>query len=259
MKIISFILLVLLFSPAYADVIKCAASAIRLYPEQQEISVKSRFIIEGYMMGQKKVREFEHRKVYLESVEGERTELELIEIIEGQMFLSQALFKAIQPLKPNTEYVLTYQNMTEEEEREQFFWNHLTGERERKNWTTVSKTASLDPAMEINLKETRTEWLGCGPAANAIFTTSPESAVEIWYRTEFLDVKTGKLSYFYLTEWRSELRVGHGMCSGAFIYRKEGAYKVRFTPVSPAGQKLQTSDWYSFKSPFEGTRDPRGI
>lgn len=83
MKIISFILLVLLFSPADADVMNCAASAIHLYPEQQEISFKLRFIIEGYTIGQKKVRELEHRKIYLGSVEGERTELELLEIIEG--------------------------------------------------------------------------------------------------------------------------------------------------------------------------------
>ncbi|SHJ25627.1 hypothetical protein SAMN04488096_1224 [Mesonia phycicola] len=40
------------------------------------------------------------------------------------------------------------------------------------------------------------------------------------------------------------------MCSGAFAFKKEGKYKVRFTPMNIDGKKSTTTDWITFESPF---------
>jgi hypothetical protein len=55
---------------------------------------------------------------------------------------------------------------------------------------------------------------------------------------------------FYIREWEETLDVGHGMCSGAFKFKKEGDYKVRFTPMNIDGISLKTTNWETFKSPL---------
>ncbi len=259
MKFTVFLIFLSLIPNSSEDEVRCAASSIYFYPEQKEIPVNSHFIAEGYLMSQEKVRKFKHRKVFLRSTEGDSISLELLELLEGEMSLTQAVFKPQKTLDPNTEYFLEYENMTLEEEKAQVRRNYETGKSERKSWKTVSNIASLDPALTVSFKETSVKWYGCGPAVNAIFTVENDNSEETWYKTEFLDVKTGRISHFYLTKWQDELQVGHGMCAGAFTYRKNGEYRVRFTPVNFGGHALPTTKWHSFRSPFEGEENPWGF
>jgi len=65
-----------------------------------------------------------------------------------------------------------------------------------------------------------------------------------------MNITTNHTFSFYLTPRGNKLYVGNDMCSGAFLYEKKGSYKVRFTPMNTDGKSLDTTDWYTYNSPF---------
>lgn len=44
------------------------------------------------------------------------------------------------------------------------------------------------------------------------------------------------------------------MCSGGFIFKDVGKYKVRFTPTNMDGESIQTTECKLFASPFENDK-----
>lgn len=248
-NIILLLLLTFGIKSAFAD---CSSSGMQFFPEQKEISLNSMFIIQGYNFSQKTINSFNNRVIYLESVNGELIELNLQEILKGQMDLTQAIFCPTSELKPNTTYFLKYSDQTENEEIEMMQYNRVRKEREKVYWKTTDKKAleTLDPNLNIEFEKTVVVHYGCGPSANAIFNIKNKTESEIWYKTEVVDITTNNKTIFYIKEWNKKLSVGHGMCSGAFTYNNKGKYKVRFTPMNTDGKSLKTTDWKTFESPF---------
>lgn len=225
---------------------------------KKEISVNSIFIIQGYSQSQRTIDSFRNRTVYLESEDGELIELNLQEILKGQMSLTQATFKPSHKLSPNTTYNLKYSNQTYSEGQEMFQYNREKKIREKIHWRTteVESVHNIYSNLEIKFDKTEVVHYGCGPSANAIFKINNNSESEVWYKTEVLNLTTNKKVIFYLTEWEGKLNVGHGMCAGAFTFNKKGNYKVRFTPMNIGGKSLPKTDWVSFESPFKYEKNP---
>lgn len=231
---------------------KCSTSGMQFFPEQKEISLNSLFIIQGYSYSQKTINGFKERIIYLESENGELIELKLQEILKGQMKLTQAIFCPASELKPNTSYFLKYSDQTEDEEREMMHYNSEINEREKIYWKTTEKKVlePLNSNLNVEFEKTELIHFGCGPSANAIFNVKNKSKSEVWYKTELVDLNTNNKKVYYIKERNGKLNVGHGMCSGAFIYNGKGKYNVRFTPMNTDGKSLKTTDWITFKSPF---------
>ena len=256
-KITLLLLLIFGIKTAFAD---CSSSGMYFYPETKEISLNSKFIIEGYAFSQKTINSFKNRTIYLESENGELIELNLQEILKGQMELTQAIFCPVSELKPNTTYFLKYSDQTENEEREMMQYNREKKEREKVYWKTTDKKTleTLNSNLNIEFENTEVVHYGCGPSANAIFNVKNKSESEIWFKTEVVDLGTNDKKIYYIKEWNGKLNVGHGMCSGAFIYNNKGKYKVRFTPMNTDGKSLKTTDWKTFESPFMNDKSPFG-
>ncbi|TDN80811.1 hypothetical protein DET49_13023 [Salegentibacter sp. 24] len=240
---------------------ECAISGMNYYPIQQEISLNPQILIQGYAMDQKTIRGFEELPPYLETESGEKVMLELLAINEGQMSLTQAIFKPVTSLKPNTDYYLNFQRAKQNEKEDPTRYNSEKKERERIIWSTTNTKdlKPMDSELEITFDKTNVEWYGCGPEANALFKINNTKGQEIWYRTEFVDLETGKSSTYILNTWKDKLYVGHGMCSGAFTYAKTGKYKVRFTPMNIDGKISKTTKWFTYESPFVGEENPWGF
>lgn len=248
-KIIFPLLLTFGIITAQAD---CSSSGMYFFPETKEISLNSMFIIEGYALSQKTINSFKERTIYLESESGDLIELNLQEILKGQMELTQAIFCPVSELKPNTTYFLKYSDQTENEVREMMQYNREKKEREKVYWKTTDKKTleTLNSNLNIEFENTAVEHYGCGPSANAIFNIKNKSESEIWYKTEVVDLSTKDKKTYYIKEFNGKLNVGHGMCSGAFTYNNKGIYKVRFTPMNTDGKSLKKTDWVTFESPF---------
>ena len=256
-KIILLLWLTFGIQSAFAE---CAMSAMYFFPETKEISLNSKFIIQGYAYSQKTIISFKNRKVYLESENGELIELYLEEFFTGQMQLTQAIFCPTSELKPNTKYFLKYLEQTENEEREMKQYNQEKKIREKVYWKTTDKKEleTLNSNLNVEFEKTEVIHYGCGPSANAIFDVKNKPESEIWYKTEVIDLSTTNKKIFYIKEWNGKLNVGHGMCAGAFTYKNNGQYKVRFTPLNTDGKSLKTTDWTTFESPFMNDKSPFG-
>jgi hypothetical protein len=254
-KIILLFLLILGIKSSFAD---CSMSGMYFFPETEDISLNSMFIIEGYAFSQKTINNFKERKIYLESESGELVELNLQEILTGQKQLTQAIFCPTSELKPNTKYFLKYSDQTENEGKEMIQYNREKKDRKEVYWQTTDKKAleTLNSNLNIEFEKTEVIHYGCGPSANAIFNVKNKSESEIWYKTEVVDLNTNTKKVFYIKEWNGKLNVGHGMCSGAFTYSNKGKYKVRFTAMNTDGSSLKTTDWETFKSPFLNVKSP---
>jgi hypothetical protein len=257
-KHILLISLVFGINSAFAE---CAISGLQFFPEQKEISLNPMFIIQGYGMSQNTILAFERRIIYLESENGELIELSLYEILIGQKQLTQAIFYTTKELKPNTVYHLKYTNQTQNETNEMRRYNSEKKEHEKIFWKTSNKTyvEPLNSNLKIDFEKIDSELFGCGTSANAIFEVKNKEAFEIWYRTELMDVTTGEINVFYIKEWNNKLNVGNDMCSGAFVFRSKGTYKVKFTPMNIDGKSIATTDWVTFEKPHNKNMNPFGF
>ena len=246
------ILLLLVFFGSKSSFAECSMSGMQFFPEQNEISLNSMFIIQGYAFSQATINSFSERTIYLESKSGELIELNLQEILKGEMQLTQAIFCLTSELKPNTKYYLKYADQTESEGREMMRYNRKTEEREQVYWQTTDKKIlkTLNSNLNIEFEKTEVILYGCGPSANAIFNVKNKSDSEIWYKTEVIDLNTNCKKVFYIQELDGKLNVGHDMCAGAFTYDSKGKYKVRFTPMNTDGKSLPVTEWKTFESPF---------
>ncbi len=236
----NFVLLLLLTFGSETVVADCSMSGITFFPEEREIGLNSKFIIQGYALSQKTINSFKNKKVYLESETGELIELNLEEIHVGQMQLTQAIFCSYTELKPNTKYFINYADQSKNEKRESVYWRT----------TDKKELEPLKSNLKIEFEKTEVIHYGCGPVANAIFVIKNNPKSEIWYKTEVVDLSSDVKKTFYIKAQNAKLNVGHGMCSGAFRFKNKGKYKVRFTPMNTEGKSLKTTDWTTFKSPF---------
>ena len=117
--------------------------------------------------------------------------------------------------------------------------------------TTDKESAeTLPPGLKIEFEETQVIGYGCGDAAYAVFKVRKKADQDMWYKTEVVEVGSDKVRTYYLQERNGLLQVGHGMCSGAFKFKRKAKYKVRFTPMNVDGQPLRTTKWIAFDSPY---------
>ncbi|MAN27500.1 MULTISPECIES: hypothetical protein [Mesonia] len=246
------LLLLLLVFGIKSSFAECAMSGMSFFPETKEISLNSMFIIQGYALSQKTIESFNERTIYLKSEDGELIELNLQEILTGQLQLTQAIFCPSSELKPNTKYFLNYSEKTENKINGISTYNRDKEESEKVYWKTTDKKSigNLNPNLSLEFEKTEVIPYGCGPEANAIFKIKNKSDAEIWYKTEVIELATNHKSIYYIKERDGKLNVGHGMCAGAFTFKNKGKYKVRFTPMNIDGEKLKTTDWITFESPF---------
>ena len=245
------IFLFIICNSLFSNNFDCAMSAMTFLPEKKEISLNSMFIIEGYAMSQKTINSLKKRKVFLEDKNGETVELILLEILKGQMSLTQAIFKPKEQLKPNTKYFLKISNLTKNEKYELVKWNSETGKRQKVYWQTKNEKQVnlLNSNLKIDFKKSKVIHYGCGPSVNAIFKVNNKNKNEIWYRTEIVSLTTKLKKVYIIREWNGFLNVGHGMCSGAFTFNEKGKYKVRFTPMNTDGKMNKMTKWYVFDNP----------
>ena len=243
-------LIILLFFFSMQSIFaKCASGGFQFYPEQKEISMNSMFIIQGYGTSQKLIAEFEKTKIFLISKNGELIELKLQELLKGQKGLTQAIFKPVKQLEPNTKYYLKHPDKSI-----QYFkqWNSNLKKREKVHWiTNDSETYEpIDSNLQIEFEKNEVKYYGCGPSVKAIFNTSNSSDSEIWYKTEVINLTNNSTNVYFIKDQNGKLNVGHGMCAGAFEFDRTSKYKVRFTPMNIDGNETMTTEWFEFENPY---------
>ena len=229
----------------------CASNGLTFYPTKKEISLNSKFIIQGYALSQKTINNLKENKVYLEDHQKNKIELEIIEILKGEMELTQAILKPKRQLEPNTIYSLRILDLNKIDRNSLYRWNSNRKKREPISWKTkdIIYNDLLNSNLELEYYKDEATLYGCGPAVYSVFNIKNVDEKEIWYRTEVVNIKTKSKTTYILVNKGNKLSVGHGMCAGAFTFKDKGKYKVRFTPMNTDGKMSKPTKWINIKNP----------
>ncbi len=230
---------------------KCSGAGIWAYPTGGELVQNSGILIIGYGNDQKLVDLLgvEH-EVYLRS-DTHQVKLKPREVHQGMMHLRQVFLQPLEQLVAGRNYELIIAGL----DHEFGTYDRRSGKRIPYTYTTVEGMDNDLPAwaQQPVLKSREAEEFGCGPALAAVFRFRVDRPSGILFKTEFRMVGDGSVHTYLLTSDDEDgmLRVGHGMCSGAFSYTDEAAeYQVRFSLMDLAGNTDGSwTEWITFKSP----------
>lgn len=234
----------------------CANSGIWASSISKTVTSNSLFLIEGYAQSMDVIKDLNKKyPVYIES-NSHKVKLEVIKFIKGKFRLNQAIVRPSEKLKAGSKYYIKIEDLGDKHPKS--YWggdeNHFISEGfliiEENKSSSDEKWHKQPVFISSEVKH-----FGCGPSIYAYFNVSLVDTNYTHIETELVNKKTG-ISQTYLIDYNKkekQVAVGHGMCSGAFDYSKNGKYKVRFrvpkcTIDSPDNE---WSDWIIFDSPYK--------
>ena len=98
-------------------------------------------------------------------------------------------------------------------------------------------------------------YYGCGPASWTYFKISAQDKSELFVRARVKNKTTGLTTTYILNIENGLVKVGHGMCSGAFHYDNGDNFEVVFQLCDQSGNKSALTNTISFTKPTASTND----
>ena len=241
MKKLLFLVFISIFSFSLFG--KCGSSGIWVFPNGDIISKKSIIMIEGYAKSQEVIKNLkEANQVYLKS-KNHIVKLKVEDIYIGSFNLTQAILIPKEDLIVGDEYSLQMNT------HGLMIPIHKIGKYGKPaSWKVNDEIDNEKPSWSsgirpkfINTSYTR---YGCGPAIYAHFNIIINDKSETLVKTEVMNIETKNSTTYYLISKDGKLNVGHGMCLGAFSFRKNDKYKVRFDLMDANGNSFgKWSEW----------------
>lgn len=238
------LLLLILPFLAYAD---CSINGIWVFPGKSEIRTNSLFVITGYAKSQQIITQLNTRyNAYL--FDGaEKVPLVVTETYAGGFQLTQAVLKPQRALLANHSYKLIIENLPESEKVMRYDeTNYKTGTAE---YLVLDSDDIQAPSFSKDAKEIHKAFVlyGCGPAVYVVFNCPISDQSEYLVKATVKNLKSGAANTFYVSPVKNQLRIGHGMCSGAFTFEQDASYAVSFTIMDASGN---TVEWTKKPVPF---------
>lgn len=229
----------LLCFPILQSLGRCGSEMIHVWPEAPSIQENPIIIIQGYARSMEIVDGLNQKyPIYLQYSSG-KVELEIIEKCRGDMRLSQVLLKPKQALIPGETYTLIFENIPK---KDHFFdptkrWNNWMEMDEPYRWTCTEKRDESCPTWEKPPQKPTedVQFYGCGPARYLVFDCQIEDSSEVLVHTTVRHIETGVEKSYFLSTDMKQIRVGHGMCAGAFTFSEGGQYEISFSLMDLAG------------------------
>ncbi|MFK7907130.1 MAG: hypothetical protein AB8B69_18485 [Chitinophagales bacterium] len=231
----------------------CAPKEIEFFPHTNAVSPNSLISIEGYGKVQGIVNELgELYPIYLKCGNFE-IELELIENCVSQGGRTRVVFRPTSQWVAGGRHELVVENLKPKDKR-LFERRNTNGEAFPISWGVTKNMDKSPPQWLQKPKLKDTFWIdyGCGPASYALFDYELKDDSQVLIKTEVLDLHTNDSTVYYLQREinDTQLKVGHEMCGGAFRFKKNHNYKVRFELMDACGNVTGVwTDWVEFESP----------
>lgn len=234
----------------------CAWNGLSAFPSGKMISQNSIIVIEGYAASQEIVQELNKKyPVYLVS-EKHKIKLTVKEILIGQFSLTQAVLIPETTLTIGLNYTLLIEELPEGESLDR--WNSELEKREPVVYTVGLELDNKKPIFETCPKEIKKSLihLGCGPSIHVVFDCNVIDSSEYLVKATVKNLKTGKENSYYLEPNQGTLKIGHGMCSGAFIFDEGDDYEIEFSIMDASGNfTAWTGDRIKFTKPTDTNTD----
>lgn len=228
------VLIISLFCTAsvYAD---CAVTGLWVFPNGPTIKQNSIFVLNGYADSQNIIRKLNKKHlVYLKAGE-KKINLLVIEICVGQYYLTQALLKPETELEAGIEYTLHIDELPKYESLSRY--NKRIGRDESVTYRVVAEKDGEKPKLLSKSKEIKKTLIqyGCGPSIHVVFSNPAKDKSDMLVKTTVKNLNTGRETTFYIEPDGDKIKVGHGMCSGAFNFDDGNEYEVEFSFMDASG------------------------
>lgn len=246
-KIVAIVLLSFSITIAKAD---CESSGISCWPNQTTIKKNSIFILTFYGLSQNIVSQIgKKHSVFLKSGK-QKIPLIITEIHKGQFELTQVLLKPSSELIGGLEYEIFIDSLSQYEGIEK--WNTETKKRETAKWIVTNNKDTENPIwIELPKFNSKTMVVyGCGPAKWVNFNFRFSDSSDVLIKTIVKSLKTHTETTYYLEKEGNKIKIGHGMCSGAFHFDEGNNYEVTFSLMDQSGNfSTQNSKPIRFSKP----------
>lgn len=227
-------------APSFARA-RCMAGTFDAWPPPDTaLGPQPMLLLEGFGNEQAPVAALEAGGSAHLVASGHRVALVVDAINRGAFGLTQAVVHTAEPLKPKTRYTLELRGADGEKARTTV-WHD--GKAQRVRWTTAAAGATPTPPRwkgEALVTGQSYQRFGCGPASHVDVQLPAESGALLAVQVELhrLD-EEAPVETYVLPTTDGTLRIGHGMCSGAFrITGPERRYRAMLTLRDAAGRSV---------------------
>lgn len=235
----------------YAD---CVGTGLRVFPSRQIIKQNSIFVLDGYAESQHIILGLNKKyNIYLKSG-NKKIKLLVTEICVGQFYLTQAVLKPETELEAGLEYTMHIDSLPDYESFNKY--NRTTKKYEPVSYKVVSGEDKEKPQLSAKPKELKKTLVhyGCGPSIHVVFSNPAKDDSEVIVKTTVKNLKTGKETTYYIEPDGGKIKVGHGMCSGAFDFDNSDNYEIEFSFMDSSGNLTAwTGERINFTKPTKQT------
>jgi len=250
-KLITYLFVLIAFLGLIEKTNAMCGSSIAVFPKSNTINTSGHIIIEAYGWGP--MHEMlnslgDQYPIYLNSLSG-KVKLVKKEFIKGDKSWSQVLLIPESELKARETYELVVENV-KPSDKTWFNINrlHRQGTRSKARWTAVHhKTSKND--LSVQLKSSEVQHFGCGPSVMTTFEVHFDHEDGAFILTEIEEEETRKRFRYYLVITDGQIRVGHGMCSGPYKFKRYNTYTIRFC-ADYSNSEDPFSPWVSCENPW---------
>ena len=231
----------------------CAGSGIYFWPSGKTLKQNSIIVVDGYAESQKVITGLNKKyPIYLKSGD-KKVKLTVKEILVGEFYLTQAVLTINKKLEVGKDYELFIDNLADYEKPFRR-WNADKREYEKVKWKVIEGIDTDKAIWKITPKETKKTlvYYGCGPATFIFFSFKIEDKSDYLIKAIVNNKKNNKTTSYFLEPTDSTLKIGHGMCSGAFTFKEGDDYVVSFEIMDASGNLTAwTEDKIVFTKPTE--------
>lgn len=229
---------------------KCTSYGINSVSESSTLNKNGIIILEFYGRSQTIVKDLNKKyPIYFKSTSGKITLLP-IEVLRGEFQLTQVLLRPSLDLKEGGFYELHIDNLTIFDGKPERYnkkikkWESITF----KINSNIDQEVPVFTKLPVEIKKSM-ELYGCGPAKWVYFKVSVNDKSETFVRTKVKNVTTGKVTDFILPIEDGVVMVGHGMCSGGFLFGEGDNFEVSFSLLDQSANHSDFTDVIAFQKP----------
>ena len=229
---------------------KCGNNDITCLTKSSTLNKNGLIILEFYAESQSLIPELNNKyPIYLKS-SNKKVQLTIIETLKGEMSLTQIVLKPSSALKANEVYTLVIDNLPVYE-RTPARYNSTTKKWEAPTFKITNTVDTEIPTFSntpTENKKTLVEY-GCGPGSWVYFDMVGQDNSELFVRASVKNKATGQTTTYILGIENGLVKVGHGMCSGAFHFNGSTNFEATFQLFDQSGNKSAKSEVITFAKP----------
>ena len=228
----------------------CSFSGIWCWPLSKTIRPNGIIMVEFYAYSQEIVPGLQSKyPIYLKAGD-EKVKLEILETCTGEFRLTQLILKPEKKLTPGLNYELVIDSLSTTHLQ---FLNMSKKYRDASfSWTAIMEEDLAAPVFSSQPQYVSKsyEQYGCGPAKFIHYKLQTKDVSELLVKTSVKSLLTGKTTSYYLLPEDGKLQIGHGMCSGAFVFKDNEKYEAVFSLIDASGNaSSHVTEAYAFTSP----------